>query len=116
MAELNININGRDYGISCDDGQEQRVMDLAHYIDEKVKAMISAGAAKTENHALVLASLVIADEHFDILESATSSNANSGMAGHVAQKNQAEDEARIAHSISTLADRIDSVAEKMKAA
>jgi cell division protein ZapA len=116
MAQVTLNINGKDYGIACDEGQEQRVIDLAHYIDEKVKTMIQSGAAKTENHALVLASLIIADEHFDLLDSATTSNANSGMADHMSQKNQAEDEARIAHSISTLADRIDAVAEKMKAA
>ena len=116
MAQVTLNINGKDYGIACDDGQEQRVMDLAHYIDEKVKAMVQSGAAKTENHALVLASLVIADEHFDILESATSAHATSGMSIHVEQKRQAEEEARIAHSISALADRIDAVAEKMKAA
>jgi len=49
MAQVTLTINGRNYGITCDDGQEQRVMDLGHYVDERIKALSKAGAASNEN-------------------------------------------------------------------
>ena len=68
MAQVSISINGRQYGIACDDGQEQRVRDLATYINATVGDIASAGAAQNEAHLLVLASLVLTDEVFDIKE------------------------------------------------
>ena len=68
MAQVSININGRQYGISCDDGQEQRVRDLATYINASVGDIASAGAAQNEAHLLVLAALVLTDEVFELKE------------------------------------------------
>ncbi|MAQ70761.1 MAG: hypothetical protein CL565_01060 [Alphaproteobacteria bacterium] len=68
MAQVSININGRQYGIACDDGQEQRVRDLATYINASVGDRASAGAAQNEAHLLVLAALVLTDEVFELKE------------------------------------------------
>ncbi|MCP4355092.1 MAG: cell division protein ZapA [Proteobacteria bacterium] len=68
MAEVTIAIKGRQYDISCDDGQELRVNDLAKYIDRKVIAINKSGAAKNESHLMVLATLVLADELFETKE------------------------------------------------
>jgi len=123
MAQVTLTINGKNYGIACDEGQEQRVVDLAHYVDSKVKEMYQAGAATNETHALVLAALVIADESFDLMENATSgNNGASDTEGEQQQQaqatnnNLAEHEAELASAIEQLADRIDAVADRMKAA
>ncbi len=68
MAEVTIAIKGRQYDISCDDGQELRVSDLAKYIDRKVITINKSGAAKNESHLMVLAALVLADELFETKE------------------------------------------------
>ncbi len=68
MAEVTVTINNRNYGVSCDNGQEQRVAELGQYIDERLKSIASAGVATTESHLLVLTSLVLADEIHDLLE------------------------------------------------
>lgn len=66
MSEVTITINNRNYGISCDDGQEARVAELGNYIDTKLKEIAGSGASTTESHLLVLTSLVLADELQDV--------------------------------------------------
>jgi cell division protein ZapA len=68
MAEVNLIIHGRTYGVGCDDGQEKRVRELGQYIDKRVKEIAGAGGAATEAHLLVLTSLVLADEIFETRE------------------------------------------------
>ena len=66
MAEVSITINGRTFGISCEDGQEQRVHDLGRYVDARLKEIAKAGAASNESHLLVLTTLMLSDEIFDL--------------------------------------------------
>ncbi len=104
MAEVSLLINGRSYDISCDDGQEKRVRELGKHVDSCIKQISAAGAATNENHLLVLASLVMADELFTLRDQAQGS---SGFE---------EDEAAIAGAIDTLAERIDSIADRIQSA
>ena len=62
MAEVTIYINGRSYDISCDNGQEGRIVDLAAYIDQRLQQISRGGAAYNDAHLNVLTSLVLADE------------------------------------------------------
>lgn len=68
MAEVTIYINGRSYDISCDNGQEGRIVDLASYIDQRLQQISRSGAAYNDAHLMVLTSLVLADELFDARE------------------------------------------------
>lgn len=68
MAQVKLNINGRTYDMACDDGQEERVSQLASYIDEKMRSISGMGAAKNELHLFMLTSLLLADEVFDLME------------------------------------------------
>ncbi len=106
MAEVNVNINGRTFGIACDDGQEQRVLDLAKYVDERLQAISSAGAAGNDMHLMVLTSIVIADEVFDLLE-------GGGQEAAQASGNPEEDK-KVVNAIDHLASRIDSIANSIQ--
>lgn len=68
MSEVTIKINNRGFGVSCDPGQEQRLVDLSYYVDSRLKQIASAGAASNESHLLVLTALVLADEIYDLKE------------------------------------------------
>ncbi|MCB1531312.1 MAG: cell division protein ZapA [Alphaproteobacteria bacterium] len=111
MAQLTLTINGRNYGIACEDGQEQRVMDLAHYVDSKIKDIARAGAGTNESHLLVLTALMLSDEIFDLRDQVDEQ-------GGQTDKSEAQkhDELIIAQAIDHLADRIDTIAERIKAA
>src|SRR5688572_29424939 len=111
MAEVTLTINGRNYGIACDDGQEKRVRDLGYYIDQRVREIARAGAATNESHLMVLTSLMLADEIFDLRD-------NMGALEEDAQQaspNARNDEA-IAGAIGELADRIDDIADRVQKA
>jgi len=68
MAEVTITINGRHYDISCDTGQEGRIIDLAGYIDQQINTISQTGAAYNDSHLQILTLLVIADELFEARE------------------------------------------------
>ncbi|MEZ5919576.1 MAG: cell division protein ZapA [Alphaproteobacteria bacterium] len=109
MAQVDITIHGRRYGISCQDGQEQRVSDLARYVDERLHDIASAGAAASESHLLVLTTLMLADEIFDLRTDLDN------MGGQVRNdENAREEEALIIEAIDTLAGRIDTIAKRIQ--
>jgi cell division protein ZapA len=66
MAEITLKINHRGYGMYCDEGQEERLNELAAYVDSRLRDIAASGAATNESHLLVLTSLVLADEIFDM--------------------------------------------------
>ncbi len=66
MADVNIMIHGRTYGVGCDPGQDKRVRELGQYIDKRVREIAGSGGPATEAHLLVLSNLVLADELFEL--------------------------------------------------
>ncbi len=115
MGEVNVKINGRNYGISCQDGQEQRVLDLGHYVDERVKTISAAGAASNENHLMVLTALMLCDEIFDLREGGAGVASSTHQAEHINVSTiSSEDEAHMAHAINHLAERIDTLAKRIQ--
>jgi len=62
VSEITISINGRSYDIACDAGQEGRILDLATYVDQRIREIGRSGAAYNDSHLMVLATLVLANE------------------------------------------------------
>jgi cell division protein ZapA len=119
MSEVTLKINNRGYSLSCDPGQEQRLVDLSYYVDSRLKDIASAGAATNEAHLLVLTALVLADEIYDLKEQLAEAQAQQA-AGYVPAVVQggagAEDEAFVTHAIDHLADRIAMITNRLKIA
>jgi len=111
MAEVNISIANKQYSIACDDGQEQRVVDLAAFVDGRVKEIAAMGAGTNDSHMLVLNSIMMADELMD----AQSNNANNNQAGLDGLSITQEDETAITNAIDQMADRINAIAGNLKA-
>lgn len=108
MAQVNVAIHGKVYGIACDDGQERRVQELAGYVDMRLREIAGAGAATNESHLLVLTALVLADEIFD-------TKANMAAPAYAEDDRFSEEDERvIVDAINHLAARIDSVAERLQ--
>lgn len=113
MAEVTLTINGRNYGISCDDGQEQRVLDLGAYVDQRMKEMASAGAATSDSQLLVLTTILLTDEIFELRDQVgndTAKPATNGSATSVTN------EGEILETIANLSQRVDTVAEQLQGA
>ncbi len=64
MPTVDVSINGRLYAVACDDGQQDRLRQLASMVDQRVRGLSSGGPVGGigETHILVLAALTLADE------------------------------------------------------
>lgn len=62
MPEVSVQIANRDYELACGDGEEERVQELAAYVDEKVAQLRRQLPGTPEVKLLVFAALILADE------------------------------------------------------
>jgi cell division protein ZapA len=65
MAAVIVNIAGRSYRLSCDDGEEPRLEHLARYVEGKIFAMKEGFGEIGDQRIVVMAALSIADEATD---------------------------------------------------
>ncbi len=65
MPEISLNINERNYQVTCDDGQEAHLRQLAGHLDERIQGLVGAVGQVGEGRLLVMASLMVADELFE---------------------------------------------------
>lgn len=82
MAEVNLTIDGRNYGIACDDGQEQRLKQLGNYVEQRLRQVSGGGASVNKAQTMVLTTLVLVDEIFDLNEKLSAVPQASGVAAN----------------------------------
>lgn len=61
MSDVTLSVGGRNYTVSCADGQEEHVQRLAGVIDGKLGSM-GANLSSQEAKNLLFAALLLADE------------------------------------------------------
>ncbi len=103
MAQVDVTINGRNYRVACDDGQEGHLRQLAEYVDQRVMELVGSVGQVGEARLVVMASLLIADE---LSESYASLEVG----------NSAEVDDRLAEITDSLAKRIETIAAGLEAA
>lgn len=62
MPEVDVTVNGRNYRVACEAGEEERLSGLASYIDDRVETLTARLGQVGDNRLLVLTCLMIADE------------------------------------------------------
>jgi cell division protein ZapA len=62
VAQVIVQINGKPYGVGCEDGQESHVRALAAVIDAKVEEVAHEAGALGETRLMLLGGLMLADE------------------------------------------------------
>jgi len=108
MPELHLTINGRTYPVACEDGQEQRLKELAQYLDRKTTDFVRKHGQIGEARILVLAALMITDELAD---------AQAALRRHGGAETQATngvDVGALAHGLEELAERIEAIADRLE--
>ena len=134
MGSVQVTINGRNYSVACDDGQEAHVARLGSYLDQKVGQLVKGVGQVGDARLLVMASLMITDELVDIDQALTQlkSAVAKGSQGReplptpaaapptpvapppVPAPQQAAHEAVLAQALETLADRIEAIAAELE--
>jgi cell division protein ZapA len=62
MAQVNVTINGRQYRMGCDEGQEAHVTKLAQDIDDLIHRLRQTHGEIGDQRLTVMAALTVADE------------------------------------------------------
>ena len=65
MANVNIKFNGKEFLLSCDDGQEEHLEELLTHINEKFNNLKNDLGNIGENKLLLITSVQIMDEFFE---------------------------------------------------
>ncbi|MDA9604504.1 cell division protein ZapA [Candidatus Pelagibacter sp.] len=65
MANVNIKFNGKDFLLSCDDGQEEHLEELLAHINQKFSDLKDNLGNIGENKLLLITSIQILDEYFE---------------------------------------------------
>ena len=65
MANVNIKFNGKEFLLSCDDGQEEHLEELLTHINEKFNSLKNDLGNIGENKLLLISSVQIMDEYFE---------------------------------------------------
>ena len=65
MANVNIKFNGKDFLLSCDDGQEEHLEELSWQINNKFQVLKKDLGNIGENKLLLITSIKIMDEYFE---------------------------------------------------
>ena len=65
MANVNIKFNGKDFLLSCEDGQEDHLDELSQHLSEKFNFLKSKLGNLGENKLLLITSITLMDEYFE---------------------------------------------------
>ena len=68
MANVNIKFNGKDYLLSCEDGQEGNLKELVENLNKKFNELKSNLGNIGENKLLLISSIKIIDEYYDLVK------------------------------------------------
>ena len=65
MANVNITFNGKEFLLSCDDGQEEHLIELSEKLNNKFANLKSQLGNIGENKLLLITSIKVMDEYFE---------------------------------------------------
>jgi cell division protein ZapA len=110
MGELVVKVNGREFPLSCADGQESRIRRLAQYVDAKIAEFTKTVGQVGEARLILLAALVIADELSDANEALRQERSRASAAPGGAEPAPPG----AASGIRSMAERIESIAVRFE--
>ena len=65
MANVNIKFNGKEFLLSCDDGQEEHLEELSIYLNEKFNNLRDSLGNVGESKLLLITSISVLDEYYE---------------------------------------------------
>jgi cell division protein ZapA len=68
MGQISVNINNNNYNLACRDGEEERLIELASFVNEKAESLTESLGNIGETRLLLMSALLMADELKDAWE------------------------------------------------
>src|SRR5271170_5194388 len=116
MAQVSVTINGRQFRMACEDGQEDHLTDLARELDARIADLRGKFGEIGDSRLTVMAALTIADELTEMgsrIKTLEQELALAQDAQVVAADRNEVVQAAVAAALSSAAERIESVARKL---
>jgi cell division protein ZapA len=111
MPLVNIMVNNRAYTIACDDGEEEHLKELAAHVDTKAREVLGSVGQVGDARMLLMAALLIADEHHDMSGKVAADDGNSEKHTLHLRAEQAEGDA--ADALESAAKRLEDIAARL---
>ncbi len=116
VSQVNVTINGRQFRMACEDGQEDHLRQLAKDLDERIVALRGQFGEIGDARLTVMAALMVADELAEaskkLRRMETDHTALQDARSLDAERNQAT-QAAIVAAFNTAAERIEAMARKL---
>jgi cell division protein ZapA len=118
MAQVSVTINGRQFRMACEDGQEGHLMELARELDSRISGLRAKFGEIGDTRLTVMAAITVADElseaalrikrleeELAALEGARATSSDRAKAA----------QASVAAALSAAAERIEGITKKLNA-
>jgi cell division protein ZapA len=116
MSQVSVTINGRQFRMACEDGQEGHLQKLARELDERIVALRGQFGEIGDARLTVMAALMIADELAEAgkkLQRLEEDHAALQNAGGAASERAQATQAAITAAFNSAAERIEGMAKKL---
>ena len=116
MSQVSVTINGRQFRMACEDGQEDHLMELARELDVRIEGLRAKFGEIGDTRLTVMAALTVADEfaemgkRFKRLEEEMTAAQEARVAA--ADRTQSA-QAAVAAALTAAAERIEGVTRKL---
>jgi cell division protein ZapA len=110
MGQVSVTLNGRNYRLECSEGEETHLIELAEYLGTHVDTMRRKFGQVGDDRLILMASLVMADELWEIrrqIQELKSSLAEAHRDKTVAQETAKAAKSELTAKISGAAERLE---------
>jgi cell division protein ZapA len=116
MSQVSVTINGRQFRMACEDGQEPHLVDLARELDSRISGLRAKFGEIGDTRLTVMAALTVADELGEAALRVTRLERELAAlqeAGTTASDHNKTAQAAIAAALSSAAERIEAITKKL---
>ncbi len=111
MAQINVSINGRNFRMACDDGEEDRLIGLAKRFDGCIEELRSSFGEIGDQRLTVMAGIMVLDELSELEKKVASLEG----AVESAQSERSDAVAKLSRSEGDVVEKIDEAAKRIEA-
>jgi cell division protein ZapA len=116
MAQVNVTISGKSYRMACDDGEEERLAQLAETLDQAIERLRTRFGEIGDQRLTVMAAITLADQHAEAerrLGEVEARIAALEAAHGDADSSRFAADADVARAIAALAERVEAAAMRI---
>src|SRR5271168_3360351 len=116
MTQVSVTINGRQFRMACEDGQEDHLLNLARELDTRISGLRAKFGEIGDTRLTVMAAITVADELAETglrvkrLEEEVAALQDAGVA---ASERSKAAQASLAAALSAAAERIEDITKKL---